>query len=79
MFETYRTKYTEPNEPNQIYSIKPANLIYLTNSTKLNLEKLNLQKIELKSNPSLYWAWPSLFDLSVTALWYMVQGENVKI
>ena len=47
---TYRTKYTKPNVPNQIYSICLANLICLTNSTKLNLKKLN---------PSLY--CPTLF------------------
>ena len=70
--QIYWVKCTKPNIFNQTCKF------YLSNqSTKLILEKPNLQKIELKSNPSLYWAWPSLFDLSVTALWYMVQGENV--
>ena len=67
MFETYRTKYTEPNEPNQIYSIKPANLIYLTDSTKLNLEKLNLVKIvQSKLVLRLAQLSPSLFNYLLT-------------
>ena len=47
------------NIMSQIFSIKPIKLNLSTDSTKPNLEEPNLQKIKVKSNPCLFWAWPS--------------------
>ena len=51
MFKINTTKYTRPNLFNPIYKTK--------STTKPNLVKPNLRKINVKSNPSLSWAWPS--------------------
>ena len=40
IYQAKCSKCKEPNIPNQIYSIKPVNLIHPTNSTKPNLYKL---------------------------------------
>ena len=48
------TKYIKSNILNKTCKLNSPNQFYQTKS-----RKTNLQKIKVKSNPCLYWVWPS--------------------